>query len=48
MNEQGVCRVEFEELKRRVENCEERLHHGDTTLALLDQRLGMIDDKLAE
>ena len=49
MNDQGgVCRVEFEELKRRVEACEERLHRGDTTLALLDQRLGQIDDKLAE
>ena len=50
MNEQqgGVCRVEFEELKRRVEACEDRLHHGDTTLALLDQRLGQIDSKMGE
>ena len=49
MNDQGgVCRVEFEELKRRVEACEERLHHGDTTLALLDQRLGQIDLKMGE
>ena len=49
MNEQsGVCRVEYEELKRRVEVCEERLHHGDTTLALLDQRLSQIDLKMSE
>ena len=49
MNEQaGVCRMEFDELRRRVELCEERLHRGDTTLALLDQRLGQIDDKLSE
>lgn len=50
MNEQqiGVCRVEFDELKRRVEASEERLHHGDTTLALLDQRLSTIDGKLNE
>lgn len=50
MNEQqvGVCRIEFDELKRRVEACEERLHHGDTTLALLDQRLSQIDSKMGE
>lgn len=50
MNEQspGVCRIEYDELRRRVEACEERLHHGDTTLALLDQRLGQIDAKLGE
>ena len=50
MNEQngGVCRVEFDELRRRVEACEERLHHGDTTLALLDQRLSQIDSKMGE
>lgn len=50
MNEQsgGVCRVEFDELRRRVEACEERLHNGDTTLALLNQRLGQIDSKMAE
>lgn len=43
-----VTREEFDELRRRMDNCEERLHRGDTTLALLDQRLGQIDDKLAE
>lgn len=50
MNEQngGVCRVEFDELRRRVEQCEERLHHGDTTLALLNQRLSQIDSKMDE
>lgn len=31
-----------------MEACEERLHHGDTTLALLDQRLSTIDGKLTE
>ena len=46
--EEGVCRPELDELRRRVEACEERLHHGDTTLALLDQRLSMIDSKLGE
>ena len=50
MNEQNsaVCRIEFDELRRRVEACEERLHHGDTTLALLDQRLSQIDSKMGE
>ena len=43
-----VTRAEFEELRRRLETCEDRLHHGDTTLALLNQRLGQIDDRLAE
>ncbi len=43
-----VTRGEFEELRRRLETCEDRLHHGDTTLALLNQRLGQIDDRLAE
>ena len=48
MNEQssGVCRVEFDELRRRVEACEERLYQGDTTLALLKQRLDQIDNKM--
>jgi len=46
MNE--VSRAEFDEVKRRLEACEERLHRGDTTLALLDQRLQQIDDKLTE
>lgn len=43
-----VTRTEFEDLRRRLESCEDRLHHGDTTLALLEQRLGQIDDKLAD
>ena len=50
MNEQGsgVCRAEVDELRRRLEACEERLHRGDTTLALLDQRLEQIDSKMGE
>lgn len=47
MNEQ-ISRTEFDELRRRVESVEERLHNGDVTLALLKQRLDQIDDKLEE
>lgn len=47
MNEQ-VTRGEFDELRRRVEATEERLHNGDVALALLRQRLDQIDSKLAE
>lgn len=47
MNEQ-VTRGEFDELRRRVEATEERLHSGDVTLALLKQRLDQIDAKLDE
>jgi hypothetical protein len=47
MNEQ-VTREEFEELRRRVEATEERLHNGDVALALLRQRLDQIDSKLDE
>lgn len=47
MNEQ-ISRMEFDELRRRVESVEERLHNGDVTLALLKQRLDQIDDKLEE
>lgn len=43
-----VTREEFDLLRRQVAENTERLHRGDTTLALLDQRLGQIDDKLAE
>lgn len=43
-----VTREEFDALQRQVRENTDRLHHGDTTLALLDQRLGQIDDKLAE
>ncbi len=46
MNE--VTREEFDALRRQVAENTERLHRGDTTLALLDQRLGQIDDKLTE
>lgn len=46
MNE--VTRPEFEDLRRRVDAVEERLHSGDVTLALLKQRLDQIDAKLDE
>ena len=46
MNE--VTRPEFEDLRRRVDAVEERLHSGDVTLALLKQRLDQIDAKLNE
>lgn len=47
MNEQ-ISRTEFEDLRRRVDVGEERLHSGDVTLALLKQRLDQIDAKLDE
>ena len=47
MNDQ-ISRTEFDELRRRVDTVEERLHNGDVTLALLKQRLDQIDDKLEE
>lgn len=47
MNEQ-TPRVEMEELRRRVDAVEDRLHNGDVTLALLKQRLDQIDAKLNE
>lgn len=47
MNEQN-SRTEFEDLRRRVDVVEERLHSGDVTLALLKQRLDQIDAKLDE
>ena len=47
MNE-TVTRPEFEDLRRRMDQAEERLHHGDTTLALLDLRLSQIDGRLEE
>lgn len=43
-----ITRDEFEALRRQVEANTERLHRGDTAMALIDQRLGQIDDKLAE
>jgi tetrahydromethanopterin S-methyltransferase subunit G len=48
MNEQTVTRGEFEELRRRMDATEERLHNGDVALALLRQRLDQIDTKLGE
>lgn len=47
MNEQ-ISRTELEDLRRRVDVVEERLHSGDVTLALLKQRLDQIDAKLDE
>ena len=47
MNEQ-TARAELEELRRRMDAVEERLHNGDVTLALLKQRLDQIDAKLNE
>ncbi len=47
MNEQ-TARTEVDELRRRVDAVEERLHNGDVTLALLKQRLDQIDAKLNE
>lgn len=47
MNDQ-ISRTEFEDLRRRVDVVEERLHSGDVTLALLKQRLDQIDAKLDE
>lgn len=47
MNDQ-ISRTEFDELRRRVDSIEERLHNGDVTLALLRQRLDQIDGKLEE
>ena len=43
-----MTKEEFEALRRQVQENTERLHRGDTTLALLEQRLGQIDDKLTE
>lgn len=44
MNEQ-TARTEVEELRRRMDAMEERLHNGDVALALLKQRLDQIDAK---
>lgn len=43
-----VTRAEYEELKERVREAEERLHKGDITLALIDKHLENIDSKLGE
>lgn len=42
----GITRAEFDELRRRIEQAEARLNRGDTTLALLDERLKSITDKI--
>ncbi len=47
MNEQ-VTRVEFEDLRRRMDLAEERLHSGDVTLALVKQQLDQIDGRLEQ
>lgn len=43
-----VTRDEFDELKKQVQENTKRLATGDTTMALLDQKLSQIDDKLTE
>lgn len=48
MNEQAVSRTEFDELRHQVSENTRRLASGDTKMALLDQRLEQIDEKLGE
>lgn len=43
-----VTRDEFDELRRQVQENTKRLANGDTTMALLEQKLSQIDDKLSE
>ena len=43
-----VTREEFRQLCERVTAAEHRLNRGDTTLALIDQKLGQINEKLTE
>ena len=40
-----VSREEFRQLCERVTAAEARLNRGDTTLALIDQKLGQINEK---
>lgn len=47
-NGNEVTRAEFEDLKRRMSEAEDRLHKGDITLALIDKSLGDISVKLGE
>ena len=47
-NGNEVTRAEFEELRRRISEAEDRLHKGDITLALIDKSLGDISVKLGE
>lgn len=43
-----ITREEFDELKKRISEAEDRLHKGDITLALIDKHLAQIDEKLGE
>ena len=43
-----VTRDEFDELRKQVQESTKRLANGDTTMALLEQKLSQIDDKLSE
>ena len=47
-NAAEISREEFEDLKRRIADAEERLHRGDITLALIDSHLKSIDEKIGE
>ena len=47
-NGNEVTRAEYEELRRRISEAEERLHRGDITLALIDQHLNNIDTTLTD
>lgn len=48
MNDNQVSRSEFEDLRKRVAESEARLNRGDTTLALINQRLESIEARLSE
>ena len=48
MESNEVTREEFRQLCERVTAAEARLNRGDTTLALIDQKLGQINEKLTE
>ena len=43
-----VTREEFDELRTQVQENTKRLATGDTTMALLEQKLTQIDDKLSD
>ena len=47
-NTTEISREEFDDLKRRIADAEERLHRGDITLALIDSHLKSIDEKIGE
>lgn len=44
--ESPVSREEFRQLCTRVDAAEARLNRGDTTLALIDEKLSQINEKL--